>query len=165
VFDEVGRGTSTYDGLSLAQALLEYLHDPPGVAARVLFSTHYHELTVLDRLPALRNHRAEVLEDPAVGSITFLHTIVPGGADRSYGIHVAQLAGVPAEVVSRAKEILTELESARPLEVPREVGQQLTLPLAGDHPFVEELRAIRVENMTPLEALQKLADWQRQAHP
>jgi len=165
VFDEVGRGTSTYDGLSLAQALLEYLHDTPGVAARILFSTHYHELTVLDRLPALRNHRAEVLEDPAVGSITFLHTIVPGGADRSYGIHVAQLAGVPAEVVSRAKEILTELESARPLEVPREAGQQLTLPLAGDHPFVEELRAIRVDTMTPLEALQKLADWQRQAHP
>ena len=163
VFDEVGRGTSTYDGLSLAQALLEYLHDMPSVAARVLFSTHYHELTALDRMPALRNHRADVLEDPAIGSITFLHSIVPGGADRSYGIHVAQMAGVPAAVVARAKEILDGLEADRPLEVPSATGQQLALPLPGAHPLVEELQAIRVDTMTPLEALQKLAEWQRQA--
>ena len=163
VLDEVGRGTSTYDGMSLAQAILEYLHDTPSVAARTLFSTHYHELTALDRLPALRNYRAEVVEDELSGEVTFLHIMVPGGADRSYGIHVARLAGLPAEVLERAQVILRELESKRPLADEVAVGQQLTLPLSSAHPMVEELRAIEVDRMTPLEALQKLAEWQKQA--
>jgi DNA mismatch repair protein MutS len=163
VLDEVGRGTSTYDGMSLAQAILEHLHDNPRVAARTLFSTHYHELTSLARLSALRNYRAEVVEDEEGGEITFLHTIVAGGADRSYGIHVASLAGIPQEVVSRARAILVELEANRPLAQEAPDGQQLLLPLASAHPMVEELKAIEVDSMTPLEALQKLAEWQKLA--
>ena len=163
VLDEVGRGTSTYDGISLAQAILEHLHDNPRVASRTLFSTHYHELTALARLPGLRNYRAEVVEDPDGGAITFLHTIVPGGADRSYGIHVAQLAGVPDQVVRRAREILEELEAIRPLAQEEATGQQLALPLSLSHPMVEELRTIEVDSMTPLQALQKLAEWQQKA--
>ncbi|HVD02850.1 MAG TPA: DNA mismatch repair protein MutS [Candidatus Dormibacteraeota bacterium] len=163
VLDEVGRGTSTYDGISLAQALLEHLHDNPRVAARVLFSTHYHELTALDRLPALRNHRAEVSEEPYGGAVTFLHTIVPGGADRSYGINVAQLAGIPDAVLDRAAAILSDLDRTKPLAATAAPVQQLVLPLAATHPVVEELRSLTVDSMTPLEALQKLVDWQRKA--
>ncbi len=163
VLDEVGRGTSTYDGMSLAQAILEHLHDNPRVAARTLFSTHYHELTSLARLAALRNYRAEVAEDEEGGGITFLHTIVAGGADRSYGIHVASLAGIPQEVVSRARAILEELEATRPLAQEAPGGEQLLLPLAISHPMVDELRAMEVDSMTPLQALQKLAEWQKLA--
>ncbi|MHB1638266.1 MAG: DNA mismatch repair protein MutS [Candidatus Dormibacteria bacterium] len=163
VLDEVGRGTSTYDGMSLAQAILEHLHDDARVAARTLFSTHYHELTELARLPALRNYRAEVFEDPEGGDVTFLHTIVPGGADRSYGIHVARLAGIPEEVVARARAILVGLEASRPLSQEAPAGEQMALPLTTFHPLVEELRAIKVDSMTPLEALRKLAEWQAHA--
>jgi DNA mismatch repair protein MutS len=163
VLDELGRGTSTYDGMSIAQAILEYLHDSPRVAGRVLFSTHYHELTSLERLPALRNYRAEVDEqagDPAL-QVTFLHTIVPGGADRSYGLNVAHLAGIPSPVVERAAEILASLELEHPVAASELGGYQLSLPLPAVHPVVDELRSLRVEAMTPLEALQKISDWQR----
>ncbi|NNM97411.1 MAG: DNA mismatch repair protein MutS [Candidatus Dormibacteraeota bacterium] len=165
LLDEVGRGTSTYDGMSLAQAILEYLHDTPAVAARVLFSTHYHELTALDRLPGLRNYRAEVVEEGvgATAQVTFLHTIVPGGADRSYGLNVAQLAGLPPAVLTRAAAILADLESARPVAAEAWGGEQLALPLASAEPMVEELRQLSLDSMTPLEALQKLAEWQRSA--
>ncbi len=163
VLDEVGRGTSTYDGISLAQALLEHLHDNPRVAARVLFSTHFHELTALDRLSALRNYRAEVAEEQDGAAVTFLHTIVPGGADRSYGINVAQLAGVPDAVLVRAADILAELDRTRPLATTAAPVQQLALPLSSTHPMVAELKALAVDSMTPLEALQTLADWQRKA--
>ncbi|MGH7611340.1 MAG: DNA mismatch repair protein MutS [Candidatus Dormibacteria bacterium] len=170
VLDEIGRGTSTYDGMSIARALLEHLHDDRSSARRVLFATHYHELTALEAtLPALRNHRVEVLEESREGKarVTFLHRIVPGGADRSYGIHVAGLAGLPKMVVDRAQQILEQLESQRPLGAGagREQGQQLALPLAPAHPLVGELEELRLEEMTPLQALQKLADWQRAARP
>jgi DNA mismatch repair protein MutS len=163
VLDELGRGTSTYDGMSIAQAILEYLHDSPRVAGRVLFSTHYHELTSLERLPALRNYRAEVDEQggEAPLQVTFLHTIVPGGADRSYGLNVAHLAGIPSPVVERAAEILASLELEHPVAAPELGGQQLSLPLPAAHPVVDELRSLRVDAMTPLEALQKISDWQR----
>jgi DNA mismatch repair protein MutS len=163
VLDELGRGTSTYDGMSIAQAILEYLHDSPRVAGRVLFSTHYHELTSLERLPALRNYRAEVDEQggEAPLQVTFLHTIVPGGADRSYGLNVAHLAGIPSPVVERATEILATLELEHPVAAPELGGQQLSLPLPAAHPVVDELRSLRVDAMTPLEALQKISDWQR----
>ncbi len=164
VLDEIGRGTSTYDGLSIAQAILEYLHDHPAVAARTVFATHYHELTALaTSLGAVRNFRVEVVEEGTGPSarVTFLHRIVPGGADRSYGIHVAELAGIPKVVVERARVLLTELESARRL--PQEPGseQQLALPLAPSHPVVEELAALDLDGMTPLAALLKLTEWQR----
>jgi DNA mismatch repair protein MutS len=108
ILDEIGRGTSTYDGVSLAGAITEYLHDKVG--CRALFATHYHELARLaDRLDGLRNYNAEVQEGP--DDIVFLHRIAPGSADKSYGIHVARLAGVPREVLDRAEQMLAELEA------------------------------------------------------
>jgi DNA mismatch repair protein MutS len=153
VLDEVGRGTSTYDGVSIAQAVVEHLHDAPRLGCRTLFATHYHELTALaDRLPRVRNERVEVLEEG--GTVRFLHRVVPGGADRSYGIHVAALAGLPPQLLARARDILAELERQRPLE-PAE--QQLGLPLAAPTDEIrEELSAIELDRLSPLEALQKL---------
>ena len=133
ILDEIGRGTSTYDGLAIAQAVLEYLHDDPGHRAKTIFATHYHELTSLaDRRPHVVNFRMEVLEEGE--RVVFLRRVVPGGADKSYGIHVAQLAGVPSQVVRRARALLAEFEQNG--QVPRsarrrirEVGDDLQLPL------------------------------------
>jgi DNA mismatch repair protein MutS len=153
VLDEVGRGTSTYDGVSIAQAVVEHLHESPRLGCRTLFATHYHELTALaDHLARVRNERVEVVEEG--GAIRFQHRVVPGGADRSYGIHVAALAGLPPQLIARAREILGELERQRPLEP---VEQQLGLPLlAADDRIREELSAIELDRLSPLEALQKL---------
>ncbi len=156
IFDEVGRGTSTYDGVSIAQAILEYIHDAPQLRSLTLFATHYHELTALaQRLPRLRNFRMEVREDGE--RVTFLHRVVEGGADRSYGIHVAELAGLPRQVVVRARQVLSDLEGQRPLERP-EASAQLSLPL--DHPVVAELKQLDLERLSPREALEKLYAWQ-----
>jgi DNA mismatch repair protein MutS len=153
VFDEVGRGTSTYDGMSIAQAVVEYIHESPRLGCRTLFATHYHELTALaDRLDRVRNQRVEVLEEG--DSVRFLHRVVPGGADRSYGIHVAALAGLPAAVIARARAVLGELERQRPLEP---AAQQLGLPLeAPVDPLLTELEELQLDSLSPLEALQKL---------
>ena len=170
ILDEIGRGTSTYDGLSLAWAIVEYLHNV--VACRALFATHYHELTNLaaDRpegLPGVANRNVAVQEHD--GRVVFLHRIVPGAADKSYGIHVAQLAGVPRAVNDRAAEILAELETkgrgeqavghgvARRLDPPG--GFQLKLFETVDHPLFDELRQMDLDNTTPLEALQQLQVW------
>ena len=111
ILDEIGRGTSTYDGLSIAWAVVEFIHNHPQLRARTFFATHYHELIELaETLPGIRNYNVAVTE--ADGAVVFLHRIVPGGADRSYGIHVAQLAGLPAPVVQRAHAILQELEKS-----------------------------------------------------
>ncbi len=108
ILDEIGRGTSTYDGVSLAWAITEYLHDVAG--SRALFATHYHELAQLaETLPGLRNYNVLVQESDQ--DVVFLHRIAPGSAERSYGIHVAKLAGVPAAVLRRAEAVLTELEA------------------------------------------------------
>ncbi len=171
VLDEVGRGTSTYDGLSLAWSIVEYLHDQIG--CRTLFATHYHELTELaEQFEGVANLNVMVREH--FGKIVFLHQIVPGSADRSYGIHVAQLAGVPKAVSSRAEEILAELEaSARRADgphtdIPAPHSQrteatngslQLTLFETTEHPLVSEIRDLDVDGMTPLEALQRLSQW------
>ena len=158
IFDEVGRGTSTYDGVSIAQAILEYLHDAPQLRSLTIFATHYHELTALsERLPSLANYRMEVLEEGE--RIVFLHQVVQGGADRSYGIHVAVLAGIPRQVVLRARQVLSELEGQRPLERPA-ASSQLQLPI--DHPIVEELQQLDLERISPREALEKLFAWQGQ---
>jgi DNA mismatch repair protein MutS len=153
ILDEVGRGTSTYDGVSIAQAVVEHLHDAPKLGCRTLFATHYHELTALpERLARVRNQRVEVLEEG--DTVRFLHRVVPGGADRSYGIHVAAVAGLPSGVIARARQVLGELERQRPLEPPE---QQLGLPieLAPDS-LRKELEDIDPEALSPLEALQKL---------
>jgi DNA mismatch repair protein MutS len=158
IFDEVGRGTSTYDGVSIAQAILEYLHEAPQLRSLTLFATHYHELTALaQQLPRLRNFRMEVREEGE--RVIFLHQVVEGGADRSYGIHVAELAGLPRQVVMRARQVLSDLEGQRPLEQP-EASAQLSLPL--DHPVVAELKQLDLERLSPREALEKLYAWQGQ---
>src|SRR5438093_1275975 len=153
IFDEVGRGTSTYDGVSIAQAVVEHLHDAPRLGCRTLFATHYHELTALaERLPRVRNQRVEVLEEG--DTVRFLHRVVPGGADRSYGIHVAAVAGLPSGVIARARDVLGELERQRPLEPP---DVQLGLPIEMMPDSVrKELEEIDPASLSPLEALQKL---------
>jgi len=160
ILDEIGRGTSTYDGLSIAWAVVEYLHNHPERQARTLFATHYHELTELaGRLPAVRNYNLEVVEEG--GRVVFLHKVVPGGADRSYGIHVAQLAGVPRSVLHRAEELLEQLESGefRP-GIPAPEPHQPVL-FADEHPVVEALRELDVSTMTPLEAINRLYELQQ----
>jgi DNA mismatch repair protein MutS len=161
ILDEIGRGTSTYDGLSIAWAVVEYLHNHPGRRARTLFATHYHELTdMAGRLPAVCNYNLAVVEEG--DQVVFLHKVVPGGADRSYGIHVAQLAGVPRPVLNRAEELLKQLESGefRPGTATPEPHQPVLF--ADEHPAVEELRKLDVSAMTPLDAINKLYELQRQ---
>ncbi|MBN1177945.1 MAG: DNA mismatch repair protein MutS [Anaerolineae bacterium] len=161
VLDEIGRGTSTYDGVSIAWAVVEYLHNHPERRARTLFATHYHELTELEeRLPAVRNASLAVAEDK--GQVVFLHKVVDGGADRSYGIHVAQLAGVPRTVINRAEELLKGLESGdfRPGTAAPEPYQPVLF--AEEHPIMGVLRHLDVSAMTPLEAINTLYELQRQ---
>ncbi len=169
LLDEVGRGTSTYDGMSLAWAVVEYLHDRIG--ARTLFATHFHELTELaEMLPCVHNVAMQVQEQGE--QIVFLHTVADGRADRSYGIHVARLAGIPGEVIAQAGRILQQLEAAaaRPGEgdaepVPSRARRPRQLPLALElaSPLEEELLGMAIETMTPLEALRVLADLRERA--
>jgi DNA mismatch repair protein MutS len=165
VLDEIGRGTSTYDGLAIARAVLEYIHNHPKLGARTIFATHYHELTeVANILPRVRNYNVAVTEQG--GKVIFLRKIVPGGADRSYGIHVAQLAGLPGSVIHRAEEVLRQLEGRGDKEARREAMRQVVvvqqLPLFGASDRVtEELKRIRVEELTPLEAIIKLYELKR----
>jgi DNA mismatch repair protein MutS len=165
VLDEIGRGTSTYDGLAIARAVLEYIHNHPKLGARTIFATHYHELTeVANILPRVRNYNVAVTEQG--GKVIFLRKIVPGGADRSYGIHVAQLAGLPGSVIHRAEEVLRQLEGRGDKEARREAMRQVVvvqqLPLFGASDRVtEELKRIRVEELTPLEAITKLYELKR----
>jgi len=162
ILDEVGRGTSTYDGLSIAWAVVEYLHNHPERRARTLFATHYHELTEMqERLPAVCNYNLAVIEEGK--RVIFLHQIEPGGADRSYGIHVAQLAGVPKPVLHRAEDLLTQLESGefRPGTEKPEPFQPVLF--ADEHPIVKALQELDISAMTPLEAINKLYELQEQA--
>jgi len=162
ILDEIGRGTSTYDGLSIAWAMVEYLHNHPQRRARTLFATHYHELTEMaERLPAVRNYSLKVVEEG--GRVVFLHEVSPGGADRSYGIHVAQLAGVPKPVIHRAEELLEQLESGEFRPGTPALAPNQPLLFAAEHPVVEELRTLDVSTMTPLEAINKLYELQRLA--
>ena len=161
ILDEVGRGTSTYDGLSIAQAVVEHLHESPRLGCRTLFATHYHELTALaERLPRVRNERVEVLEEGE--TVRFLHRVVPGGADRSYGIHVAALAGLPSAVIARARDVLTDLERQRPIE-PAEVQLGLPIEVAPDA-LRKELEELEPDSLSPLEALQKLYELRSRLH-
>jgi DNA mismatch repair protein MutS len=176
ILDEIGRGTSTYDGLSLAWSIVEHIHASLG--CRTLFATHYHELTDLEeQLPGVRNYNVAVKEWE--DQVVFLHQIVPGAADKSYGIHVAQLAGVPRSVNDRAREVLAWLESqhhssestacglaaasptsngqpARPTG-----GWQLTLFGIEEHPLLDEIRSAPLDELRPVEALELLHSWQQ----
>ncbi len=171
VLDEIGRGTSTYDGLAIARSVAEYLHSHPRLRCKTLFATHYHELIQLaDYLPRARNYQAAVSEDK--GNVVFLRRIVPGGADRSYGIHVARLAGLPTAVIKRAWEVLGELENGAAASQGRGgagrggpgESSALQLPLLSGNPEVlERLLGLDVASMTPLEAINKLYELQEKA--
>jgi DNA mismatch repair protein MutS len=168
ILDEIGRGTSTYDGLAIAQAVVEFIHNSPSLGAKTLFATHYHELVaVAGYLPGVRNFNVAVSEDR--GEVVFLHKIVPGGVDKSYGIHVARLAGLPRQVIKRAGEVLSELENH---DEPRVVGvsrtpancpaPQLSFLLPQDK-IAAELDRLEIDSLTPLEALTKLYELQKKA--
>jgi DNA mismatch repair protein MutS len=180
ILDEIGRGTSTYDGLSLAWSIVEHIHEHIG--CRTLFATHYHELTDLEeQLPGVRNYNVAVKEWE--DQVVFLHQIVPGAADKSYGIHVAQLAGVPRSVNERAREVLAWLEAQhhaseaaacglanKPTaahdsfngDPSRSASQwQLTLFGVEEHPLLDEIRAAPLDELRPVEALELLHSWQQ----
>jgi DNA mismatch repair protein MutS len=160
LFDEVGRGTSTYDGLAIARAVVEHLHAQPERAAKTLFATHYHEMTALaSTLPRVRNQSVAVTEQD--GRVVFLHRIVDGGADRSYGIHVAELAGMPTPVIERAREVLATLEETRSGASPakRRATPSPQLPLLGApvaSAVEAALAALDLDGLTPLQALNRL---------
>jgi len=158
LLDEVGRGTSTYDGLAIAWAVVEALHDrAPG--AKVLCATHFHELTRLaGRLAAVRNFHVAVREWN--DEIVFLHKVRPGSTDRSYGVQVARLAGLPAQVIARARALLAELEQEREQRREADDPRQLGLFAPVEHPFAAELAALDLAHLTPIEALNLLAKWQ-----
>ena len=189
----MGRGTSTFDGLSLAWAIVEHLHHTPAVAARTLFATHYHELDALSaRLDRVKSFSVRVREHE--GRVVFLRTLVPGGADHSYGIEVARMAGLPPQVVARAKEVLRHLEAndvaaevgvagaahtgrqpsgdgmpatARPAVGALPEPSEMPVALAAPDPIATEvldrLAELEPERMTPIEALMALADLKRTA--
>jgi DNA mismatch repair protein MutS len=165
ILDEIGRGTSTYDGISIAWAVVEYIHNHPRLRAKTLFATHYHELTELARtLPRVRNYNVAVAEEG--DNVVFLRRIVPGGADRSYGIHVAELAGLPKVVIGRAQEILRRLEEGASRVPGARAGdvtvQQLPLFNVASHPVLEELKRLDLTTMSPLEALNRLYSIQQE---
>jgi DNA mismatch repair protein MutS len=172
VLDEIGRGTSTYDGLSLAWSIVEHIHEQIG--CRTLFATHYHELTDLEeQLPGVRNYNVEVKEWE--DQVVFLHQIVPGAADKSYGIHVAQLAGVPRSVNDRAREVLAWLEAQHDAAATSSnsshragsngdarAGQwQMTLFGLEPHPLLDEIRAANLDELRPIEVLELVHSWQQ----
>ena len=164
LLDEIGRGTSTFDGISIAWAITEYLHDNKDVAAKTLFATHYHELNEMaDLFPKIKNYKVEVREYD--DKVIFLHKVNPGRADHSYGIQVAQMAGLPAFVTNRAKEILRNLESKEltPYELKKEKLRKLQIPENQmsifefqDDKLRGEIKDLEIEKLTPLEALNKL---------
>lgn len=173
VLDEIGRGTSTYDGLSIARAVVEYIHNHPRISAKTLFATHYHELTDLAKyFPRVKNYNFAVTEEG--DKVIFLRRIVPGGADKSYGIHVAQIAGIPKTVINRAREVLKELESIRGTEKEKRVAskdekqmkheQFQQLSLFNDREskkLLEEITKLDINVLTPIEAITRLYEIQK----
>ncbi|CUU05103.1 MutS domain V [Candidatus Kryptobacter tengchongensis] len=167
LLDEVGRGTSTFDGISIAWAITEYIHENPKLRAKTIFATHYHELNELAELyPRIKNFKADVRE---VGDkVIFLHKIVPGYADHSYGIEVAKMAGLPKEVTERAKEILANLEQKELTpqgKVKKKISKealmqkfQISLFELNDDRLRQEILNLYIDNMTPLQALLKLQE-------
>ncbi len=165
LLDEVGRGTSTFDGISIAWAVVEHLYKPEG-GPKVLFATHYFELTELaEKFSGIRNCNISVKEwTNAVGKteVVFLHKISKGPADKSYGIHVAQLAGLPESALARAREILLTLETKGNIQVDSSEGNQTPLfPIFSGHPVLDELKTSDTDNMTPLQALTAITDWKK----
>ncbi len=163
ILDEIGRGTSTYDGVAIARAVIEYIHNNPRLNCRTLFATHYHELTELPNiLPRTANYNVSVAEQGE--DVVFLHRVLPGGADQSYGVHVARLAGMPRAVVERAREILQHLESSGgDFSLPKTRPRQTSFFEAPESPALADLRTLEVDGLSPLEALTKLYELKRLA--
>jgi DNA mismatch repair protein MutS len=166
ILDEIGRGTSTYDGISIAQAVAEYIHNHPKMGAKTIFATHYHELVDLANfLPRVKNFNVAVAEEK--GRVIFLRRMLPGGADKSYGIHVAQLAGLPRAVVHRAEEVLSSLENKRhnsgKIKAASSPQLQLFVGEAVSSEVADELSKLEPDSMTPLEALNKLYELKKKA--
>ena len=168
ILDEVGRGTSTYDGLSIAWAVIEYIHNSTRLRSKTLFATHYHELVELaGSLPHVKNYNIAVTEED--GKVVFLRKVIPGGSDKSYGIHVAQLAGLPKAVIHRAEAILQDLENgqtetkghakAKPI-TPQ--SQQLSI-FGGESQIEQEIRSLDIDSMSPIEAINKLYELKKKA--
>lgn len=175
LFDEIGRGTATYDGMALAQAIIEYIHEE--VHAKTLFSTHYHELTILDEtLPGMHNVHVSAVEED--GKVVFLHKIADGPADKSYGIHVAELANLPEKLIGRARHILEQLESSEekiivPAEVTKapEVHEEVQLSMfpieeksvrtKQEQTLIKMIKNIDLMHMTPMDAMSTLYDLQK----
>jgi DNA mismatch repair protein MutS len=166
LLDEIGRGTSTYDGMSIAWAVTEYLHNNEATAAKALFATHYHELTELEKLlPRVGNLNVAVKEYG--NTVAFLRKIIPGGCDRSYGIHVAKMAGVPDKIIHRANEIMANFsteERSLPTnsetfhKIPEQNPNQLSLFERKESELRKKLKSMDINNLTPLEALKALDD-------
>jgi len=167
--DEIGRGTSTFDGLSIAWAVAEYLHDSSEHSAKTLFATHYHELTELaEHLPGAKNYQITATERN--GEVAFLHKLQPGKASKSYGIAVAKLAGLPMKVIERAKDVLTELEkyelavfkqekqSGLSAAAGRSAASQVSLFAIANENVIDQLRAVNVENLSPEDSKALLAE-------
>jgi DNA mismatch repair protein MutS len=167
ILDEIGRGTATYDGLAIAWAVVEYLHQNPKLHPRTLFATHYHELTDIARfLPRVKNYNFLVKEHK--DQVIFLRKLAPGRANRSYGIEVARLAGLPPEVLNRAKEVLADFEHGAELSMSSlspERSFQLSLFYPMEHPILEEMRKLKLDHLSPIQALNLLAQWQEQLQP
>ena len=164
ILDEIGRGTSTYDGLSIAWAVVEFIHNHPDLGTKTIFATHYHELVDLAGiLPRVKNFNVAVAEEG--DRVIFLHKIAPGGTDRSYGIHVAQLAGLPKSVISRAQEVLTELESHAAKSGKASIRKApLQIPLfAKGSALADKITRLEIDSMSPLEAITKLYELKRMA--
>lgn len=160
LLDEIGRGTSTYDGVAIAWSVAEYLHEQIG--CKTIFATHYHELTQLaDRYARVTNANVAVHESG--DEIVFLHRLKPGGADRSYGIHVARIAGLPDSVIARAREVLGTLEAGHRVAAQPEPRDQFALFASAEHPLIAELKALDVDGLSPRDALARLVALQAKA--
>ena len=173
LFDELGRGTSTYDGISIAWAIVEYIHEHPNAKAKTLFATHYHELNEMERaFKRIKNYNVSVKE---VGNkVIFLRKLIPGGSEHSFGIHVAKMAGMPKSIVKRSNEILKQLESenrqegigGKPVKAIASAAEGYQLSFFQlDDPVLsqvrDEIKNLEVNNLTPLEALNKLSEIKR----
>ncbi|HRI00250.1 MAG TPA: DNA mismatch repair protein MutS [Saprospiraceae bacterium] len=170
LLDEIGRGTSTYDGISIAWSIAEFLHETSSCKAKTLFATHYHELNELaNHYSRIKNFHVSTQEID--NKVIFLRKLVQGGSEHSFGIHVAQMAGMPQEVISRAEEILTELESLRSKnnseeKLPSQKANQLVLSIVDAHPtqdseVINELQLLDLQTMTPIECMMKIIEWKK----
>ena len=160
ILDEVGRGTSTYDGMSIARAVMEYIHDK--IKAKTLFATHYHQLIAMEQeLSGVKNYSVAVKERGK--DIVFLRRIVPGGTDRSYGVHVARLAGLPKKVLDRAEAFLEEYDREQPQAAPQVAEPAVGMGSLFTSAITEQLLSIDVMSMTPIEAMNMLYKLQDEA--